>query len=774
MKKLIQLFILVCSQLVLATNVHAFIINKIDIQGLQGVSPATVESYLPIKRGQNWDPSQSPVVLRSLYQTGFFEHITINTQGQTLIIQVMERPIIGQLKISGNSVIPSDKLTEVMKSLNIAEGRVYNRALIEKIKQSLINQYYQLGRYNARVEVTVTSMARNRVLVKINISEGLVAKVKRITIIGNHAFDEKTLLKQLTVDTGGLFSFFTQTDRYSEEKLAASLDNLRNFYLDHGYIRFDVKSSQAQLSTDRKAIYITIVVQEGAQYRIKDYKLTGHYIVSSDMLQNKITFKPGDVFSRQKVLDSEKNMTKVLGDQGYLFTNISLRPQVNEANKDLILIFDINAGKRTYVNRISFSDHNRTNDEVLRREMQQLESAPASISKLEESKHRLQLLPFIREVDMSVSPVEDKTDQVNVNYKVKEEGAAQATFKIGYSPIYKTILGVGFNHKNFIGTGNTLGVNLQRSKYEEVFGIDYTNPYYTPEGISRSFNFSASRVHPEAISNLNNGYSTNEYNFGVLYGIPIGTDESVINRIQAGINYQNILVNVFRSKASNQVLSYINNHNRHFQALDFKLGYSRDSRDKIIFPTNGSFQAAFVDVYAPVTKGSPAFYTLNYRGNWYIPLTEQFILSNRAELGYGNGFSGPDNFPFFKNFYAGGMGSVRGYEAYTLGPRDSMGKAFGGNVLTVASVGLIFPNFISDNLRTTVFADAGNVYATWNNKKFGGLSSSSSGPIRYTYGIEADWLTPFGPAIGISLAKTLNHKSGDDRKFFDFTLGLNF
>lgn len=773
MKKIIFLLILL-SQISIAWAQQSFVVRNIRVEGLQRVSQATVENYLLIKRGQTLRPEKTAEILRNLYKTGFFESVTLSKEDGTLVIHVTERPTIGQLKITGNYVIPTDKLNSVMKSLDIAEGRIYNPAMLEKITQGLLNQYYQLGRYNARVDARVTPMSRNRVMVNITISEGLVAKIRRITIIGNHAFSERTLLKQMDMTTSGLLTFFTQSDRYSEARLDESAERLRAFYLDHGYIHVEIKSAQAEVTPDRKSVYITIAVEEGPPYTVKGYEIAGNSIFSQEEYLKRITIRPGETFSRQKIIDSEKSITTFLGEKGYMFATISLRPQVNDETRQVVLVFDVKPGKRAYIRHITFSDNMRTNDVVLRREMEQLESAPASTTKLNESKHRLSLLPYIKDVDMSLKPVPDVDDQVDVNYRVKEDNSAQASVKLGYSQIYRFSIGAGLNQKNFLGTGNTLGINLNRSKYEQFYGIDYTDPYYTEDGISRQLSFAISRVDPSGVSRLNSGYATNEYDLGVLYGIPIGQEIGAYNRILAGVSYQNILVNLNRdhpNMVSNQVNSFINRHGRRYQELDLRVGYSRNSLDRAIFPTCGMFQTLFLDLYAPLSRGSLSFYTLNYQGKWYQPLTDQFIFLTRLGFGYGNGLHGIQDFPFFKNFYAGGIDTVRGYQGFTLGPLDSNGQNYGGNILADANLSLIFPNYISDNLRTSVFVDAGNVYTSLNNRQFGG-QSTMSGPIRYSTGIEVDWLTPFGP-IELSLAKAFS-RPHDKIEPFQFALGANF
>lgn len=773
MKKLAYLILII--QLLITSSAWAqqsFVVKNIQFEGLQRISSPTAESYMPIKRGQVLKTEKTPAILRALYQTGFFDQVTLSRSGETLIVHVVERPTIGQLKITGNSVIPTDKLTTVMKSLDVAEGRVYNAAILEKIKQSLLSQYYQLGRYNARVDVEVTPMPRNRVMININISEGLVAKVQRISIIGNHVFDESTLIKQMDLTTTGYITFITQTDRYSEEKLEASVDKIRSYYMDRGYLKFEAKSAQAQVTPDRKSVYITIVISEGERYTVNNVSIAGDMVMPREDIMKRISIKPGETFSRQKIIDSQKAISRAYGDKGYMFAAVTIKPQVNEAAHTVALTFDIKSGKRAYVRQVSFTDNTRTNDIVLRREVQQMEAAPASTSRMEESKQRLLLLPYIKEAELSVKPVSGAEDQVDVNYKVKEENSAQASFKLGYSQTYGLILGAGVNQKNFLGTGNTLGVNFSKSQYEQFFGMDYTNPYYTEDGISRTLSFAVSRVDPGKAGG-DNGYTSNSLSLGVLYSIPIGQERGVYSRILGGVSYQNALIHLIRKNLSNQIITYIDDHSRHNQVADFKIGISRDSRDRAIFPTSGSSQSLFLDIYAPLDKATPAYYKANYAGKAYLPLwRDQFILLGKLNLGYGNGFKGHTDFPFFENYYAGGIDTVRGYLGYSLGPKDSKGHPFGGNILADSSISLIFPNYISDNLRTSVFVDGGNVYSSVDNRAFGGLSTNT-GPIRYSAGIEADWLTPFGP-IELSLAKPLNLRNGDKSELFQFSLGANF
>ena len=769
MKKIILLSVLIMQIFLSAAfAAQAFVVKKIEIDGLQRISADTVYNYLPIKSGETLSPGKSADVIKALYNTGFFDHISVSRKDSTLVIHVVERPTIGKLNITGNSVIPTDKLTEVMRSVNVAEGRVYNRAILDKIKLSLLNQYYQLGRYNARVDVKVTGMERNRVTVDIIISEGVVAKVRAINFIGNQAFTQKELNNQLTIATPGLFTFFTQKDQYSQEKLDASLDNVRNYYLDRGYLKVAVKSSQAAITPDRKSIFVTIVIEEGALYKVSGVDLKGDLILTREELMERVKIEKDSTFSRRAVLAAEKRITDALGDKGYVFTEVSIDPKIDDAKKEVFLVFIVKPGKRAYVRHISFSDNAKTNDEVLRREIEQMESAVVATNKLTQSKLRLNRLPYVKDVQMSVNPVNDSNDQVDVDFKVTEDSAAQANFSVGYSQLDHLLLSAGLNQKNFLGTGNTLGLNLSNSRYQTFYGINFMNPYFTADGISRTLGLAVSKFNPE-YANSSRSYTKNQFSFSDIFGIPIGQEQGVFNRLQLGYGYENTVLNI-NDNPSEQVQNFVHDHGSHFQQLSIMTGFSRDSRDRYIFPTRGKVHTLGANLYIPLTDGSLKYYILNYETKWYQPLSDKFITVARAEAGYGNSFSGgPTNFPFFKNFYAGGIDSVRGYYGNILGPRDSQGNSTGGNLMADASLGLIFPNYISENLRTTIYVDAGNVYDTFNNEEFGG---TNAGPVRFSFGIEADWLTPMG-LIDVSLAKAINPRPGDEEPF-QFSLGANF
>ena len=748
----------------------AFQFSNIEIQGLQRISPSTVYHYIHLKKGQSLGVNQTGKVIKELYKTGFFEHITLARRGDTLIIKVKERPVIGYLKITGNSAISTERLDTVMKSVEIAEGRIYNPAMLERIKQSLLNQYYQLGYYNARIMVDVTSLSNNRISVKINISEGVVAKIRAVHIIGNHAFSELTLQKQLTISLPNLFTFFTQEDRYSEQKLEESMEKLRGYYLDHGYLKMNIKSAQAEISPDRKSIYVVITIDEGQPFYVSGYDISGQMIIPRSEIEKRMIVKKGSVFSRQEVIDSEKAITEAYGDEGYLFVTVNVDPKLDEAKKEVFLKFEIIPGKRVYIHHISFSDNHRTNDEALRRDVVQFESARASTTRLEETKHRLKLLPYIKDVQMSVKPVPDTDNQVDVNYKVTEDNSAQASITASYSMTDRLGFGLGLNQKNFFGTGNTLGVNFSENRYEKSYSLAYSDPYYTLDGISRDVSFYYSKVNPGG-ANLAKAYTSNDVGASVTYGIPIGQEKGVLSRLYFGFGYENTIIHL-TAQPSTQVTDFTSVHGRHYQQLHLRTGLTRDSRDKAIFPTMGTSNKAFLELYAPVATGALKYYQLNYEGRAYYPITHGFVATGRALIGYGNSSEGINHYPFFRNYYAGGFESVHGFEGNTLGPRDSNDNPFGGNLLTVGGLGLVIPNHVTDSLRTLAFLDTGNVYNGLNNRKYSGLSTGS-GPLRFSTGLEADWLAPMGFAIGFSYAKPLNNQPGDKDQRFQFSLGAN-
>jgi outer membrane protein insertion porin family len=757
MKKKILFILFAIFFVTVAYAETAFVVKNIQIQGLQGVSRQTVMSYLPVKVGDRVDVAKSSEIIKSLFKTGFFDNVRLARKNGTLIIRVTQRPVIGDINITGNKQIPTDKLTQALRKLGFYEGAVFNSSVLAKIKSSLKSEYFIVGKYNARVNVSVTKEKRNRVGIAISISEGKVAKIHAIKIIGNHAFKEKELLSQFRLSTTGLLSFYTHNNQYSAEKLSADLETLRSYYMDRGYIKFKVDSSQVSITPNRKQVYITIRITEGSQYKISGYSISGDLILPKSQLGKLIKIKKGDIFSRKILMDSDKRIAQALGEKGYAHADISAIPKINEKDKTVFLMFKIKPGPRIYVHRITFSNNNRTNDEAYRRELLQLEGGLLSPKSVEESKRRLLLLPYVKNVQVSTTPVAGESSQVDVNYKMHETMSASLQGGIAYSQLEKFMITGAVKQENLFGTGNRLGINLSYSRSAANASFSYFNPYYTESHIGRGIDLTASRFDADKVNITN--YATDTYSFAMRYYFPLAENDN----LQLGYGLENNQLKL-GSSPSRQLEDFRADHGRHFYQIKLSSGWSHQGFDRYLFPTSGL--SSSVDVWATVpisNNKSLEYYKFNARGTYYHPVYKSFVGQLRGNIGYGNGYgSYSGNLPFFKNFYSGGLGSVRGYEGNTLGPKDSNGDALGGNFEIDGTVGLVFPNPISNDIRTVLFVDGGNAY---NGVKLTDL--------RFSTGLEVDWKSPVG-VLNFSLATPLNARSGDETTPFQFTMGTTF
>lgn len=747
----------------------SFIVRDIQIQGLQGISRDTVLSYLPVQAGQRFDSTNAGKVIHTLYNSGFFEDVKVAQQGNSLIIKVVERPVIGSLAITGNKAIPKDKLDEVLKQQGLIQGRIFDNATLERIKTSLQSEYDNLGKYNAVVFTSVTPQENNRVAVKIDISEGQTVQVHEIRIIGNQAFSNKKLVSEMELTTPRFWSFLTRGDQYSQEKLDTSLEALRSYYLNRGYLKFKIDSAQASLTPDRKSVYINIKVTEGPIYTFKSYHLSGNLVLSETKLHDLIKLKPGSVFSRQAVQDANEAISKALGNMGYAFATVNPVPEIDEANKQVSITFYVDPGNRVYVRRINVEGNIKTQDGVVRRVMHQMEGSLVSTDDVKESERQLNLSGYFENVQVNTLMVPGMSDLVDLNYKVTEAPAAQAIFGVGYGTD-GFLVNASLNQPNFLGSGNSLGLNFNNSRYATTYSINYTNPYYTFDGISRSLGLYVQRTTPANVNIAH--YSTDVYGASVNYGIPISARGDTL---QLGVGYQTTVIKL-GSAPSNEVINFTNDEGKRFNQILLTTGWNRNGLDRAFFPTKGLYQDSSLQLALPGGGNkNVSYYKASYDLKFYQPLSENFIITASGGLGYGNGLGSTKGLPFFGNYYAGGIGGtgqVRGYETNSLGPLDSNGDALGGNILTTASLGLVFPNFISpDKLRTTAFVDAGNVRST----QARAYSGSNAGPLRYSAGISADWRVPvLNVILDISLAKALNAQKGDQKQVFQFNIGTSF
>jgi outer membrane protein insertion porin family len=748
-----------------------FRISDIRLEGLQRISPGTVFNYLPVKVGDVTTDQVTATIIRTLYGTGFFRDVKVERDGTVLVIKVQERPSIAEINISGNTDIKTEDLKQALKDIGLAEGRVFNKSLLDRIEQELKRQYYSRGKYGVEIQSTVSPLERNRVAVTIKISEGVTARIKQINIIGNKAFSEKELLKQFKLGPSGWFSFYTKNDQYSKEKLAGDLENLRSFYLDRGYIKFEIESTQVTISPDKKDIYVTIAIHEGDVYTISDIKLAGEPTVPAAKLFPLIEIRRGDIFSRKVTTESAERVSKLLGNEGYAFANVNTIPEINEKKKQVAITFFVDPGKRVYVRRVNMKGNTRTRDEVLRREMRQMEAAWFSTELVKESRERLQRLGYFDEVNIETPAVPGSADQVDVNVTVKEKPSGNLLAGIGYSQSQGIIFNTSINQNNFLGTGKRVGFSFNNSSAATNYLLAYTNPYYTIDGVSRGFQLSYQKTD---YANLDTAsYTTDVGSAGVTFGFPI----SSTSRAGFGARYQ---YTNFKAGQSLVAQDFVLTNGDQFNDFILTASYTNDSRDSAVFPTSGGYQNLLAEISVP---GSDLqWYRLTYQHRRYIPLTSRFTLSLNADLGYGAGLGDTSSLPFFENFYAGGPRTVRGWKENTLGPRQiALGPGYndplGGNVRLVGSVELFAPAPVGGDfektLRLGAFFDFGNVWQTDASSRLEAPTGFSLSDLRYSTGLSATWLSPVG-ALSISVAYPINPKSDDDTQVFQFGFGQVF
>ena len=736
-----------------------FTVKDIRVEGLRRISAGTVFNYLPLQVGETLDPRLARQAIRALYNTGFFRDVSLTRDGDVLVIAVVERPSIDDVEITGNKSLESKQLEEGLARIGLARGRVYNRSLLEKVEQELQSQYFSLGKYGVKIETTVTPLERNRVAIAIQITEGQVARIRQINIVGNNSFPEKKLLKQFQLSTPNWLSFYTKNDQYSKQKLAADLEALRSFYLDRGYVNFSIDSTQVSITPDKQDVYITVGITEGAQYTLSDVRLEGELVVPKAELEALMEVKPGEMFSRRAVTDSAAKLGERLAKEGYAFANINAIPQLDNERKQVALTFFVDPGRRVYVRRINVAGNAKTADEVLRREMRQMEGAVLSTEKLDLSRQRLDRLGYFEEVNVETPPVPGTTDQVDVNYSVVERPSGNLLAGLGFSQSQGIIFNASISQENFLGTGKRVGLAFNTSQINTVYSFSYNNPYYTIDGVSRGFNLYYRKTDT---NDANIGrYDTDVAGGNVNYGIPI----SEFDRIRFGLGPERLKVKS-NSDTPPEYVAFLDDNGDNYTSLLLTGGWTRDTRDKAIFPTKGLIHDLSLEVGSPL--GGLQYYKADLASNWYRPLGKLFTLSLGGDVGYGNGYGDTPDLPFFENFFAGGPRSVRGFEDNTLGPRSVNNEPLGGSFKVVGNAEILFPPpFLTDtkSVRIGLFFDAGTVYA--------GTGDVNTGDLRYSVGISTQWLSPLGPLV-FSFAQALNADSNDNTQPFQFSIGTAF
>ena len=763
-----------------AYPVQEFVIHDIRVEGLQRLTPGTVFNYMPIEVGDTFNDQISVEAVRSLFKTGFFDDVRLERDGNILVVVVKERPAIGSIQIEGNKDIKTEDLLDGLKEVGFAEGRVFEQSQLDRLERELRRQYFSAGKYGVRITSNVIALNNNRVAVSIDVSEGKAARIKQINIVGNRTFKEKKLIKEFELSAKTLLSFFTKTDQYSRQKLSADLETLRSFYLDSGYVNFNIDSTQVSITPDKKDIYITINITEGDQYTISGIKLAGELILPEEELFKYIVVRDGSLFSRKDVTNSSTFLTNILGNEGYAFANVNSIPDINEDDKTVAITFFVDPGKRVYVRRVNFSGNTRTRDDVIRRELRQQEGGWISTTKVERGKIRMQRLGYFSEVNVETPAVPNSTDQVDVEYTVEEKPFGNFLAGIGFSQTQGIILQTSITQDNFLGSGKRIQFAFNNSKVNQRLGLGYMNPYYTVDGISRGFNLNYQKT--QAFDANVTAFDSRVFGGGVSFGIPV----TEFNAVFFSANYENTRLSQDGFFAQ-QVQDFIDANGNEYDIFRFSAGIAFDTRNKTILPERGTLHRISADLAVPFFGNSLDFYKLSYKAQYFRPLFGDFIFALKGDFGYGDGYGDLDSLPFFEHYYAGGPRSVRGYEENTLGPKDSFGRPFGGNIKVITGAEIIIPvPFLKDfdQVRMAAFFDAGNVWCSGKNiittNSFGQTAETCRHEdrfgfdnFRYAAGLSGIWISPFG-LVSVSISKPIGEKPGDQVQQFQFTFGNSF
>ena len=758
------------------TSSFGFVISDIRVEGLQRVSAGTVFGAVPYSVGDNVGAEEIRTIARSLFQTETFDDVQIGRDGNVLVIVVKERPTIDSIEFEGNKAIKTEALIEGLQGSGLSEGQIFKKVTLDQIASDLERQYVSQGRYDANIETTIEDLPRNRVAIKVDVYEGNVSGIRHINIVGNTVFDDESLIDLLELKLPGWLSFYTKDDQYSREKLQSDIEVLESYYLDRGYLTFRVDSTQVSIAPNMEDVYITINVIEGDQFKISAVEVAGELRdIPEENIRAMLLTREGQIFSRQYMTFSEERIESALGNAGYTFASATGEPVANDDGETVTVKYFIDAGKRAYVRRLSFQGNTVTQDHVLRREMRQMEGGWASTAMIEGSKIRLQRLGFFKDVSVETPAVPGTDDQIDVNYTVEEQPSGSISATLGYAQRMGLILGLGYQESNVFGTGNSINIGINRSDYQQSLNVSFFDPYYTVDGVRRGYAacFRKSDYEERNIAS----FSTDSYGLNVSFGYPI----SEISRIglTIGIERTEIKEGVIPAQ---EISEFLDEEGNEFDLVSLTASYSMSALNRGLLPSGGRSQSLSFEMTVPGSELE--YYRLNYTGQVFYPLFNPFVLRLRANLGYGEAYGGTENFPFYKHFFGGGMGSVRGYESNSLGPRSTPSPQdqyndpdpIGGNVLVELSAEVLFPlPFIEDQsqLKSVLFFDAGNVFNTNCPDVSVYCLDLDNGELRYSAGIAVTWITGFAP-ISFALAIPLNDKQGDESESFQFELGKTF
>ncbi len=744
-----------------AAQALGVVVRDVRVEGLQRIEPGTVFSYLPIQIGDRVTEQGTAEAVRVLFATGFFKDVRIELDGQVLVIAVEERPAIGIVEVSGSKEFEKDQLLKALRDTGLAESRIFDRALLDRAEQELKRQYLGRGKYNVKIVSTVTPLERNRVAIQLAIDEGEDARIKEIKIVGAKAFKELRLREEFKLSTPTWMSWYTKADQYSRQKLTGDLESLRSFYLNQGYLEFNVDSTQVSVSPDRKDVFITIVINEGEKFVIQDVKLVGDMLGRDDEFAKLITIKSGEVFNNERLQNISKSINDRLGELGYAFASVTPLPEIDREKRRVTFVMQVDPGRRVYVRNINISGNSKTRDEVIRREMRQFEASWYDADRIKLSRNRIDRLGYFKDVGIDTAPVVGTPDQVDVNIKVEERPLGALTLGVGFSSTDNLVLSGSITQQNFLGTGTNLSLEVNSSKLRQTFAVTHVDPYWTDDGVSRSLDIYTRKFEPDELVSANK-YSVTSQGLGARFGIPY-TEE---DRIFLGGNYELSKYGGTRSLWPTRIQTEVNRFGTtDLDAYSLTLGWSRDSRDSAIAPTRGRQQYLNFDYATPA--GTLEYARLNYGHQYFYPLTRSVTLALNGDIGWGVGLGGRD-YPILKNYYVGGIGSVRGFSGGGIGTRDSDGSSLGGNRKLVLNSELLFPlpGMAQDRtIRLFTYIDAGTVWQESEKVEFGNMRAS--------IGIGLSWLSPVGP-LKLSMGSAIRKETGDQTQRLQFQIGTGF
>src|SRR5271169_1386274 len=736
-----------------------FTVKDIRVEGVQRTDAGTVFNYLPIKVGDRVDDEKASAAVKALYATGFFRDVRLEVENGILVVIVQERPTISQLTITGTKEFDKDTLRKGLKDIGVAESRIFDRSALDRAEQEIKRQYINRGYYAMKVTTTVTPQERNRVAVNFDVDEGDVAKIAHINIVGAQAFPEASLIKEMQLSTSGWFTWYSKNDQYSKQKLAADLETLRSYYTNRGYLQFQVDSTEVSITPDKDNIYITINITEGPKYTIGDVRLAGELLLPEAELRRLILVKPGDVYSREKLTQSAKNISDRLGSDGYAFANVNAVPDIDREKLTAAFTFYIDPGRRIYIRRININGNAKTRDEVIRREMRQLEDAWYDSTRIERSKVRITRLNYFEDVNIETPAVAGSPDQVDIDITVAEKTTGNLLAGIGYSSADGLVLTGSVAQNNVFGTGNSLSATVNTSKIGRTISLLYSEPYWTEDGISRSIELYDRSVNSSSLPIA--AYSSTTLGAAVGFAVPV-TETDAVN---FGGRFEHTSISLGGNSPPIYV-TFVEDFGSTTNAFILTSGWARDTRDSVLFPTSGLLQSALVEWGTPL--GNLDYYKLSYLVQWFTPMPASIVWMLRSDLGYGGGLDGKP-LPFFKAYYGGGVGSVRGYETASLGPQDSQGNTIGGRRKIIGNSEWFFPlpgaKSNDQSVRLSVFFDAGQIWDNGSQPQFEGF--------RYSTGVGLAWNSPVGP-LKFSYGVPIARKPGDRIQHFQFQVGTVF